>query len=234
MDKLAQLGLQPVLDALDGIAYITSANDVIMAYGRPNWDRFASENLASHLTRPEEVLGRSLWDFITGPQAQLAHQTAAELVRSEGNPSVTYTYRCDAPDVRRELRMSITPILEMGNLSGMLYQSVTLSEAARPPVRILSPLRTPTAHSQQVISICSYCRCIRQFPEPAEPVWITPEEYYELGLDDGAQVSHGICPDCWETIVQPMISELRTLNADTDREAGPFTGKHPSWRIASN
>jgi hypothetical protein len=216
MDQLSRLAFQSLLDAMDGIAYVTSPDDVILAYGRPNWERFALASSAAHLAAPGAVLGRRLKEFVTGPQAQTGHQAAVELMRSQQKSVVSYSYRCDAPDVRRDMRMSITPIMDRGALVGLLYHSITLREASRSSIALLAAPTAAASFADPVVSICSYCKCIRLPVEAPEPVWITPEEYYGMGHDDQGPVSHGICPHCWEAIVQPMMAELTALRAERE------------------
>ena len=53
-----------------------------------------------------------------------------------------------------------------------------------------------------LLPICCYCKKIRQ----DEGYWQQVEGY--VGERSGAEFSHGICPDCAETIVRPQLEEL--------------------------
>jgi phosphoserine phosphatase RsbU/P len=60
-------------------------------------------------------------------------------------------------------------------------------------------LETTLAHVQQLqglLPICSYCRSIRDDKD----YWHRLETYFAERM--GTQFSHGVCPDCWETVVR--------------------------------
>ena len=209
MELSAGVDLPSLLDGMEGIAYVTSSEGVIQAYGRANWDKFALRNDAPELTQPDTLCGRSLFEFITGSQARAAHEVAAEAVRSGRRDLVTYTYRCDAPTLRREMRMTLTPLTEEGRLVGLLYQSVILRETPHGPFPLRERRVEPLAASALVVRICTYCRSVRYPPEADEDSWITPERYYEVGGSEEVRISHGICPDCWTTIAEPLLADIR-------------------------
>ncbi len=55
---------------------------------------------------------------------------------------------------------------------------------------------------QKFLPICSYCRKIRD----DENYWESVEGY--ISRHTGSRFSHGICPDCMETVVEPAIAEI--------------------------
>jgi hypothetical protein len=52
-----------------------------------------------------------------------------------------------------------------------------------------------------LLPVCSYCRRIKDESEG----WLTLESY--LAAHSRVEVSHGICPDCFETHVRPTLDE---------------------------
>jgi sigma-B regulation protein RsbU (phosphoserine phosphatase) len=70
--------------------------------------------------------------------------------------------------------------------------------------RILG-LRRELQQLEGLLPICSYCRRIRNERDE----WETLDSYLERRFD--AQLSHGICPDCYIRFVQPQL----------DRHQGP-------------
>ena len=50
---------------------------------------------------------------------------------------------------------------------------------------------------------CSYCKCIRD----DKNYWMQLEHY--LAAHSEAQFSHGICPGCYQRIVEPQLQALR-------------------------
>lgn len=70
--------------------------------------------------------------------------------------------------------------------------------------RLLTELRAALAEVKvlrEILPICSYCRKIRD----DEHYWHTVEHYVEAHTN--TQFSHGICPDCMTTKVEPAIAK---------------------------
>ena len=61
-------------------------------------------------------------------------------------------------------------------------------------------LQVKTLHG--LLPICSYCKKIRD----DQNYWTQVEGYIERHAD--VSFSHGICPDCYTTIVEPQLKEL--------------------------
>jgi PAS domain S-box-containing protein len=55
---------------------------------------------------------------------------------------------------------------------------------------------------REILPICSYCRRIRD----DEDYWDTVESY--IARHTASQFSHGICPSCMETVLDPQIRKL--------------------------
>jgi DNA-binding response OmpR family regulator len=58
---------------------------------------------------------------------------------------------------------------------------------------------------QQMLPICMYCKKIRE----DESYWKQIEQY--IGERTGAGFSHGICPDCYTTIIEPQLAGFKKL-----------------------
>lgn len=207
LELIGNSDYQSLLEGLEGIAYATSPSGVVLGYGRGHWEEFALRNGAPELTVPGRVCGRPLSEFITGRLARTVHEAAAEAVRSRRRELVTYTYRCDAPHLRRELQMTISRLEQDGTLVALLYHSVCRKETSREPLGILER-RDPSPGSPS-LRICSYCKNVRYPPDGEDSFWMAPEQYYELGGSDEVVLSHGICPDCWTTIAEPLLATSR-------------------------
>jgi hypothetical protein len=70
-----------------------------------NWYAFARANQAPYLA-DAQILGKSLWDFITGNEVQNLYNLMLKKVRLSGEP-VQVLYRCDAPHLRRFLQLKM-------------------------------------------------------------------------------------------------------------------------------
>ncbi len=206
-DPLAQCGgLQELLNAIDGIAYLVGNDGAILAAGHPSWLRFSAQNGADTLTI-DSVVGRCLFDMILGAEVQAASRTLHEAVWTGKRAHVTYGYRCDAPAAERHMRMSISQIVVEGKVRAALYQSVILSEVPRIPLGIFAPellvSDLKSFRPDHFVKICSYCSSVA-WPYGADKdvsEWVDPQEYYRRHGPSDVTVSHGICPDCFARVV---------------------------------
>ncbi len=105
------------------------------------------------------------------------------------------------PFGRRELAARIGVGERVVELQRQLAQRVTELEAALGKVKTL----------QGLLPICSYCKKIRG----DNNYWKQVEGYIEDHAD--VSFSHGICPDCYTSIVEPQLAELEAELAPKNR-----------------
>ncbi|HVQ39211.1 MAG TPA: hypothetical protein VMS31_16850 [Pyrinomonadaceae bacterium] len=68
---------------------------------------------------------------------------------------------------------------------------------------------------REFLPICSYCRKVRD----DQNYWSQIEKY--LSDHTSTKFSHGICPDCYLTKVEPGLEEMKRRNAEVRaRDAG--------------
>lgn len=193
-------GFRPLLDALDGVAWLTDADGIVLGYSGPAWQRFATDNEAPELAA-DGVLGRSLFDFVGGgpvlDATRRLHERCCRLHRR-----VVYDYRCDSPRLERSMRMALSPV-DGADGPLVLYQSVLLGEAARARIGLFDRRRREASAGvgEPPITLCSYCHDVRWPAGDAADSWIAPTEHYRRGGSDSARVSHGICPRCYERVI---------------------------------
>jgi PAS domain S-box-containing protein len=73
--------------------------------------------------------------------------------------------------------------------------------------RLLTELQTALAEVrtlQAILPICSYCKKVRD----DENYWHSVEGYISTHTD--TRFSHGICPSCYTSTVEPQVSEMST------------------------
>jgi CheY-like chemotaxis protein len=104
------------------------------------------------------------------------------------------------PPSPRELQARIGVGIRVVELQSQLAARVVELEEALAQVKTLHGL----------LPICSYCKKIRG----DDNYWKQVEGYIEDHSD--VSFSHGICPDCYESIVEPQLAELESgaLNKD--------------------
>ena len=78
----------------------------------------------------------------------------------------------------------------------------TLAARLRVAERILG-LTVHVARLEGLLPICSYCKKIRDQQDRWQPL-----EQYVVERTD-ARFSHGICPECYVHVAQPMVEEAR-------------------------
>jgi phosphoserine phosphatase RsbU/P len=79
---------------------------------------------------------------------------------------------------------------------------VTLQEALALRVRELEEALGRVRTLQGLLPICSYCKRVRNDGD----YWQQVESYVSDHSD--ARFSHGICPDCYESVVRPQLASL--------------------------
>src|SRR5512139_433749 len=95
------------------------------------------------------------------------------------------------PFEREELRARIRAATRILNLQKALAQRVRDLEDALDHIKTL----------QGILPICSYCKKIRD----DQNYWQQLELY--ISSRSGAEFSHSICPDCFETVVKPELQK---------------------------
>jgi hypothetical protein len=163
------------IDAQDTIVFINDA-----------WDRFALANDAPEMTR-ENVLKRSLWDFIKDVTTVQLYRDILKIART--GKIMQFNFNCDSPDKIRSLEM----IVSAEKNDGVQFQTRTLRIKQREPQNILD---INVQRIERFINICGWCKSI----EVALEEWKDLDEAISmLGLfkhDKLPRLTHGICKNC--------------------------------------
>jgi hypothetical protein len=134
-------------------------------------------------------LGRSLWDYVAGEDLKKIQRLLLRRLRDEVR-DVELPFRCDGPDVRREMDIRI---LARPGGRAVLFSARLRSEEERDAFQ---PLLDPAARrGDETLSMCGWCDRFE-----VEGEWLEVEEAARrLGLFERTEMptlSHGICPDC--------------------------------------
>jgi hypothetical protein len=153
--------------------------------------RFAEEN---GWDEAGTSLGRSLWDYVAGEDLRKVQRLLLRRIRDEVG-DVELPFRCDGPDVRREMDIRI---LARPGGRAVLFSARLRSEEERD---IPQPLLDPAApRGSDTLAMCGWCD---RFEVDGE--WVEVEEAARrLGLFERPELpalSHGICPDCNELLL---------------------------------
>ncbi len=96
---------------------------------------------------------------------------------------------------------------ELGEVSRAFNEMAVELEAAQQAladrVRALEEALAEVKQLREILPICSYCKKIRDDRQ----YWQQIDAYIGKQLD--VRFSHGICPECRETIVKPQLEQMR-------------------------
>jgi hypothetical protein len=153
--------------------------------------RFAEEN---GWEGAGSSLGRSLWDFVAGHDVKRLQRLLLRRVRDEVH-DVELPFRCDGPDVRREMDIRIT-----ADRSGrvVLFSARLRSEEPRDSQPILDP--DAPRDEGDFLPMCAWCDRFL-----VEGEWVEVEEAVKrlelFRRERLPMLDHGICPECGGTLL---------------------------------
>ena len=160
------------------------ANRIVGVGG--SWDNFALENDASNLLEPH-VLGREIIDFVVGDTTRIFLFTMLDSSRVLEKP-ITRPYRCDSPQYRRFMEMTLEP-RPQGVIE--LRHRLLRVEAVDYPIKFTA---VPGNAPKGLIKRCSMCNQIK-----IKGDWLESSEAISKGLlakADQCQVIYGVCENC--------------------------------------
>ncbi|MET4702535.1 hypothetical protein ABIE65_005599 [Constrictibacter sp. MBR-5] len=194
------MNVQALLEAIDGIALVIDRDLRVSAVGTGNWDRFWAENGGAD--GGFAILGKDItMSFSPGVVRDTYRKLFTEVLEMK-RQAICVDYRCDAPAARRQMRLSVTPIVTSAGRTHLLYQSTLLSMEQRPPIPLFAA-RTGEENEPGAVRICAVCAKV-EWPDehaPGAMAWIEPQEYYRRGGSDVTVMSHGFCQPCYERMV---------------------------------
>jgi len=134
-------------------------------------------------------LGRSLWDFVAGNEMKKVQRLLLRRIRDDVR-EVELPFRCDGPDVRREMQIRI-----VSHSSGrtVLFAARLNSEERRNGSQpVLDPL---APRGDDALAMCGWCD---RFEVNGE--WVEVEEAAKrlelFRRNEMPELDHGICPVC--------------------------------------
>jgi hypothetical protein len=206
----AHVTAEQLLDAMEGVAYLTDLDGVILAVGHKGWADFAADNAVPWL-KADAVIGTSLFAALSGDATLDAYRRLHAALISGRRAETVFEYRCDSPIAERHMRMSITAVAGEAGVAAVLYQSQMLAEVTRPALRLFSrdlrASRRQVSEPRRMVLLCSFCQRV------AWPIgsngktrrWIDATEYYRLGGPSDVTVSDSVCRECAKQVVAPNV-----------------------------
>jgi hypothetical protein len=171
----------PLIYRIDAANRIVWVNDA--------WSEFARANHGESVM-PAQILGHDLLASFADGTVRELYATMIRHVRS--GKTVSFDYRCDAPDRRRTFNMEIRP----GSDGEVEFVSTLLHETPRAPVILLKP--GVPRDKERFIRLCSWCQSVAM----PDGRWLPVEEAVgALHLLEAAvlpRITHGMCEACHE------------------------------------
>ena len=189
---------------MTGSRYRLDGDDIIR-WVSGGWIDFAKQNTDGSWD-PESVVGHSIWSYIEGPEVRHLYELMLRRARTT-RVALEVPFRCDGPDVRRNMRLRVEPLDDDGVQLTVGFSTETPAgdeagdDGFSPPERRERP-------KPDLLPLCSWCDrvLVRGMG------WVDVEVAVEaMDLFDGGPVpklSHGACPDCY--------AEVMVVDADTD------------------
>ncbi len=199
-------GTQQLLEAMDGLVWLTDPQGRFVTCGWRRWARAARADGAESYAEPDTLIGRSMLDFVEGEPVRDAYARFMDALRQGRTETIGFSFRCDSPGARRRFRMAITRVEEDGTLRALLFQSQRLSERARVPLALFDfaamRARIEDIAAAPIVEMCSLCQRVAFPPGGATREWVEADEYYRRGGPGEVCVSHTVCPHCEHHVVR--------------------------------
>ncbi|MGR3781762.1 MAG: hypothetical protein ACU0DT_10935 [Albimonas sp.] len=163
--------------------YILDPTNRIVAAGG-DWDAFAEEN-DSPSAAVENVVGRSLEEYVSGLETQLYLSSLFQLCR-EAEAAHSFLYRCDAPWMARLFQMRVEPGDNPGELRVVheLIRSRAAAGGGSKEVIDVSEAEAEVSGAPR----CSICNAVK-LGDAWHDVYARPERKFFVS-------GYALCPSC--------------------------------------
>ncbi len=182
-------------ERLETYEYRVDRNDIVVCLSE-NWQAFSDENRGGPRCLPGNVIGSSLWGHICEWETKQLYEIILERVR-EHHHRATFPFRCDSPDMRRFLTLSVIP-LDQGSIN---FESRIIRTEARKPVAWLDP---EARRSNEFLRICSMCKKIAVSSTEWVEVEVAVERLKLFHAEVMPQFTHGMCPSCFSAAMEEL------------------------------
>lgn len=175
--------------------YGVDKDDIFVSLSE-NWEAFAEENAGGTGCYPGNIIGSSLWGHICQWETKHLYEIILEKVRDD-HRRATFPFRCDSPDRRRFLSLSVIPMEERS----IRFESRIVRTEARNPVALL---KSGVARSDQFLRICSMCKRIALSEDEWVEVEIAVQRLGLFQMEVMPQFTHGVCKQCFEAAMAEL------------------------------
>ncbi len=152
------------------------------------WNQHALENHSPELCS-QEVVGKTLWHFISDRHTTLMHELIVSVAHSRKKP-IVWRFRCDSAEWYRVLESVVEPLTN----GHSRYTNRFTTQIHRPSIELLG---TRQDRSDEFIRLCSWCKGVIQGQHVVTLEYIN-ENYSTRREKALPQLLHGMCHDCYE------------------------------------
>lgn len=177
--------------ATSPIEYRIDAHDRI-TFVNASWDQFADANHGNG-ARASDVLGRSLWDFISDLNTREIYRQA--LARIRAGKDLQFSFRCDAPECARLLEMTLSRADTAG---GVAFFTRELSQTPR-EISWTSQGDGAVA-AEELLRVCGWCNRVDAHGEWMELEHAVPRLRL-MEFPEARMITHGMCEQCAEQMM---------------------------------
>ena len=163
-----------------------------------NWQSFAEENLGASTCLPENVIGTHLLDHIHDPETKHLYELILQKVRKYRHKAI-FSFRCDAPDKRRFLKLSVIPLKD----DAIEFKSQIVRTELREFVELM---RSDIERSEDLLRICSMCKKISLSETQWEEVEVVIQKMRLFEMEVLPQLTHGLCKTCFNKAMEELDS----------------------------
>lgn len=180
-----------------GFVYVADQDGNIVECEMDSWSSFARQNGADALA---EAVNLNIFAACSDAETIATYRMIHALIHCRKLDCYSFNIRCDSPGRIRLFRMTITgfPVLHSG---AVLYWCQLLMQQDRAPVKLLEHRPDRPVLSFRLVKVCSFCQRVR---DVLEERWMEVEDH-PAANEDNVPVSHGVCADCHERVVRPLL-----------------------------
>lgn len=164
-------------------------------YVSDNWEKFAKENNADENILPSNVIGKSIFDFISDRESKTIYEMIINSIRLK-KTDVKIPINCDSPNLRRFIEITIKGLPN----NHIEFASEIQHIVERESCEILDE---NTERCEEAIRICSFCKKI-----PIENEWLDAECAVSVlkvfRNSKMPMLTHSICPKCYEVAMNQL------------------------------
>lgn len=183
---------------LEKLSYTVDKNDRLIEFSS-NWDEAAREGGAPQLFA-SDIVGEPLKSFVVGDASRAYVDMVFGFARLKQKP-VIKTYRCDTPEFKRNMKMTLIPKLN-GDVETV--HEVVSVERWEHIVGIYDSMPQETSREVKIYDRCSVCNDMFY-----EDKWLTQDDIAVLNPSfekEPMWVTYTVCPFC-----RNKLSEFKRL-----------------------